>query len=204
MQLVSTKATSPIGFFDRRSSFSRRSSLRPSATLRLSAKLRLSATPHLSAAWIICSLIAIAHLAGCGVTYNTLPLTVSPGSLSFGSVPVGQTQASTVTVQNQGLSAVTLTGMQVADPAFTLAPAATPVTIPAGGTANMTVTFTPTSVKNYNSQIVLASGGGDTKVAVSGAGESTSRRRRALPHCSSAPRRCSLAACRSAEMRNRA
>ena len=165
MHDVSSKATSPIQFFHRRSGLSRRFSPGLSAALRFFAKVPLSA------AWIICSLIAIAHLAGCGVTYNTLPLTVSPGALSFGSVPVGQTQAATVTVQNQGLSAVTLNGMQVADPAFTLAPAAMPTTIPAGGTASMTVTFAPTAAKDYNSQIVIQSGVGDAKVGVSGTGQ---------------------------------
>jgi hypothetical protein len=156
VQDPSSKATSPIEFFYRRSGLARHSA------------------PGLAAvAWTVCLLIAMVHLSGCGVTYNTLPLAVSPGSLSFGSVPVGQTQGATVTLQNQGLSDVSLTGVQIADPAFTLSPAAMPATIPAGGTASIIVTFAPTEAKDYSSQIVLQSKGGDTKLGVSGAGQHT-------------------------------
>ena len=38
--------------------------------------------------------------------------------MSFGAVPVGTAQAKTVTLHNPGLSSVTLSGMQAADPAF--------------------------------------------------------------------------------------
>src|SRR4051794_19388685 len=101
------------------------------------SSLRSAAAPPVSAKWIACGLLAIAHLTGCGITYNTIPLTANPGSVAFGSVQVGNAKALTVAVNNQGLSAVTLSGMQVADPAFQLTPATMPVTIPAGGSANV-------------------------------------------------------------------
>jgi hypothetical protein len=123
------------------------------------------------AIWMAFLLLAIVHLAGCGVTYNTLPLTVNPGSLSFGTVPVGQTQSQAITLQNPGLTSVTLSGMQVADPAFAISPAQTTTTIPAGGTASLQVTFTPTAVKTYSSQVVVTSGGQNTNISVSGTGQ---------------------------------
>jgi hypothetical protein len=123
------------------------------------------------AVWMAFLLLAIVHLAGCGVTYNTLPLTVNPGSLSFGTVPVGQTQSQAITLQNQGLTSVTLSGMQVADPAFAISPAQTTTTIPAGGTASLKVAFTPTAVKTYSSQVVVTSGGQNTNISVSGTGQ---------------------------------
>ena len=125
----------------------------------------------LSAIWIACALLAVVQLAGCGITYNTLPLTVSPGSLSFGAVQVGTTQAATVTLQNSGLTSVTLSGMQVADPAFKLGTSQMATTIPAGGTASLQVSFTPTQAKSYSSQIVVASGSQQTNIGVSGSGQ---------------------------------
>jgi hypothetical protein len=121
--------------------------------------------------WMAFLLLAIVHLAGCGVTYNTVPLTVNPGSLSFGTVPVGQTQSQAITLQNMGLNSVTLSGMQAADPAFAISPAQTTTTIPAGGTASLKVTFTPTAVKTYSSQVVVTSGGQNTNISVSGTGQ---------------------------------
>lgn len=112
---------------------------------------------YFSVIWIACLLLATLHLTGCGITYNTLPLSVSPNSVSFGTVAVGNTQATAVTLQNPGLSSVTLSGMQVADPAFQLSSDQLKTTIPAGGTATLQVSFAPTEAKTYSSQIVVMS-----------------------------------------------
>ena len=141
MEAISSKTSSPIRSFSLYPGFARRSSIGVCAC-------------------VVSLLFAIAQLTGCGVTYNTIPLTVNPSSLSFGAVAVGATQAATVSVQNQGLSAVTLDGIQAADPAFQLAPVSMPATIPAGGTASLKVTFAPTAVKSYSSQIMIKSAGG--------------------------------------------
>jgi hypothetical protein len=152
VEAISSKASSPIRSFSPHPGLARRSSIGVCAC-------------------VVSLLFAIAQLTGCGVTYNTIPLTVNPSSLSFGSVAVGTTQSATVSVQNQGLSAVTLNGIQAADPAFQLAPVSMPATIPAGGTASLKVTFAPTAVKSYSSQIMITSGGGQTALSVSGAGQ---------------------------------
>ena len=153
---VLSKTKSPIRFVHPRSGFVRRSST------------------CISAVWLACSLLAVAHLTGCGITYNTLPLTVSPSSVSFGSVPVGTTQATAVTLHNPGFSPVTLSGMQAADPAFHLASDQMNATIPGGGTATLKVTFAPTEVKSYSSQITVVSGGKQSAFSVSGNGQQTS------------------------------
>ena len=123
---------------------------------------RMSVARHFSIAFPILrlafSLVAVVYLAGCGITYNTLPLTVDPNSVSFGAVQVGKTQAATVTLHNQGLTAVALSGMQVADPAFALSSDQANTTIAAGGSASLKVTFAPTAAKDYNSQVVIQSG----------------------------------------------
>jgi len=124
-----------------------------------------------SATWIAVLLVAIAHLAGCGVAYNTLPLTVDPGSVSFGAVQVGKTQAAGVTLHNVGLVPVTLSGAQAADPAFKLTSSQMNATIPAGGTATLQVMFAPTEAKSYSSQVEVMSGGQQTAISVSGTGQ---------------------------------
>ena len=126
---------------------------------------------YCSVMWVACLLLATLHLTGCGIAYNTLPLTVSPSEVLFGTVPVGKTQATSVTLQNQGLSSVTLSGVQVADPAFTLSTDQMATTIPAGGTATLKVSFAPTEVKTYSSKITVVSGDQQTAVSVSGSGQ---------------------------------
>lgn len=152
MQFVVAKP--PIRFRCPRAGFTRQSSIR------------------FSAIWI--ALLAALGLAGCGITYNTLPLTVAPSSLSFGSVPVGKTQTATVTLQNPSLQSVTLSGVQSADDAFKVSADSASTTIPAGGSANFPVTFAPTEAKNYSSQIVVLSGSEQTTLPVSGVGEQVS------------------------------
>jgi centrosomal CEP192-like protein/ASPM-SPD-2-Hydin domain-containing protein/HYDIN/CFA65/VesB family protein len=128
---------------------------------------------YASVVWVACLLLATLQLTGCGVTYNTLPLTVSPSSVSFGTVPVGKTQVTAVTLQNQGLTSVTLSGMQVADSAFKLSSDQLKTTIAAGGKATLQVSFAPTEAKSYSSQIVVMSGDQQTAISVSGRGQKT-------------------------------
>jgi hypothetical protein len=125
----------------------------------------------LSSLEIAAFLLAIVQLAGCGVVYNTLPLTANPSSLTFGAVQIGKSQAATVTLQNSSMQAVTLTGMQVADSAFTLSSDQTKTSVPAGGSATIKVTFAPTAAKDYSSQVVVQSGSKQTTFSVSGTGQ---------------------------------
>ncbi len=153
MQAFPPKANSPICFPLFRTSVARHFSITSSIL------------------WLAFSLLAMVQLAGCGIAYNTLPLTVDPNSVSFGAVQVGKTQAATVTLHNQGLTAVTLSGMQVADPAFALSSDQANTTIAAGGSASLKVTFAPTAAKDYDSQVVIQSGDRKSAVAVSGTGQ---------------------------------
>ena len=153
MQAFPPKANRPICFALFRAGFARRSSI------------------AFSILWLAFSLLTMVQLAGCGIAYNTLPLSVSPNSVSFGTVQVGKSQTTTVTLQNQGLTAVTLSGMQVADPAFALSSDQANTTIPAGGSTSLKVSFAPTAAKDYSSQVVIQSGGQKSAIAVSGTGQ---------------------------------
>ena len=127
-----------------------------------------------AALWLLLLLSAALGLNGCGITYNTLPLIVNPDAVSFGTVAVGATQTSTITLQNPGFTPVRLDGMQVADPAFAISAAAAQTMVPAGGKVSLQLSFAPTTEKSYRSQLVVMSGGHSTKVPVSGNGQGSS------------------------------
>ena len=69
---------------------------------------------------------------------------VSPGSLSFGSVVVG-TSGSLSAKLGATVASVTVTSATVSSPEFSVSGISFPITIPVGGTASFTVIFTPQS-----------------------------------------------------------
>jgi hypothetical protein len=69
---------------------------------------------------------------------------LSPPALSFGSVNVGSASSLTTSIQNTGTAALTVSAIALCAgtvPEFSWAPAA-PITVPAGGSSVLTVTFT--------------------------------------------------------------
>jgi hypothetical protein len=133
-----------------------------------SGNLMKSVARILAGASLFSFVLCLLFTSGCGVTLNTVPLTVQPNSISFGDVAVGQRQMVTVTVSNPGYTAVNVSDIQSDDAAF--APTGLASTIPAGGTSTFKVAFAPSTSKSYSSQILIASAAGTTKVPVSGSG----------------------------------
>src|SRR5205085_1263137 len=72
-------------------------------------------------------------------------LTVSPSSISFGSVIVGQTQRQSATVSNTGGSDITITQASVSGTGFSLIGLALPLTLHPSDTAPFAISFTPAS-----------------------------------------------------------
>jgi hypothetical protein len=79
-------------------------------------------------------------LSGSGAV--TGQLAASPATLSFGSVVVGQSRSMTVTLNATG-SSVTISSAATVTSEFTLSGQSFPFNIAAGGSAIITVTFTP-------------------------------------------------------------
>jgi hypothetical protein len=100
---------------------------------------------------------------------------LSPGRLTFGGVPVGQTSAPLdVTLRNQGTSSFSITGMS-----FTGSGAAwftqendCPATLPAGGSCTIELRFTPQSVRSRSAHLDVSTSATSLplSVAVSGSG----------------------------------
>jgi hypothetical protein len=113
---------------------------------------------------------AQATLNGTGVAPKT---SVSPTSLSFGSVSIGTTSAAqTVTVSNTGTDALTisrlaLAGTNATDFAFV---APTSLTVAAGLSAKISVTFHPTLAAAESASLTFTTDNGAQSVSLKGTG----------------------------------
>lgn len=109
-------------------------------------------------------------LTGNGVTGHA-QLTISPGSLSFGSIPVGLTATQTLTVKNTGNLNVTVT--KAAPPALPFVvntPLAEGQVISPDDEVEVQVTFAPTVAGTFNNVYTISSddGNGAHTIAISG------------------------------------
>ena len=87
-------------------------------------------------------------LCGCGglSQKSSSPLAVMPGSVSFGSVTVGQSATTNLTLQNRGIAPVAISSLNLTSPSFSVAgQSSLPVTIAVGATYNVAVKFNPTA-----------------------------------------------------------
>jgi hypothetical protein len=114
------------------------------------------------------------NLTGTGVAAPAVPsISVSPASLSFGSVTVGQTPALSLTVTNTGTGTLTVSSLTLPGRPFTLvSPPATPFNVPSGGTT-ITVRFAPTSAVASSATLSITSNGSNTPVQVPISGTGT-------------------------------
>jgi hypothetical protein len=80
-----------------------------------------------------------------GNSTNAGQLTVTPSSVSFGNVAVGQTQSQSVTATNTGGSDVTITQASVSGTGFSLTGLNLPLTLHPSNATTFGVTFTPTA-----------------------------------------------------------
>ena len=108
-------------------------------------------------------------LAGVGVQPQ---ISVVPGSVSFGTVTVGQTNSQTITLSNPGTANLTVTQSAGPGTGFGLTGLGLPLTLAPGKSAAFTVSFTPTSGTNSSSSLTLVSNAPNspTTIPLSGTG----------------------------------
>ena len=112
------------------------------------------------------------------VTYTNITppgpqLTLNPTSLNFGPVAVGSSSAAqTVTVSNTGTGNLTISDITSDNTQFTFTSAALPITLPAGGSTNVDVVFSPTSLGTQSGNIIFThdAPGSPTSLPVQGVG----------------------------------
>ena len=129
------------------------------------------------------ALLVILVTSGCvGVTgKGTTPtvtgvaIEISPSSVTFGNVTVGQSTTKAVTLTNTGTEALTVSGISVAGTGFTASGPHLPISLAAGQSTSISAEFKPAAAKADTGTITIASdaAGSPSLVALSGTGTTT-------------------------------
>jgi hypothetical protein len=109
-------------------------------------------------------------VSGTGVTSGQL--TTNPTSLGFGSVQVGSSQTLTETLTNSGGTSVTISAASATGSGFTASGLSLPITLGAGQSVSLSVTFSPTSGGSVSGNLAITSNASNPglNVALSGTG----------------------------------
>jgi len=97
-------------------------------------------------------------VGGTGVAQAVPAVALSPTSLDFGTVTVGSSASRTASVQNTGTGPLSVTGISLCagtSPEFTWSPSA-PLTVAAGQSATLTVTYRPTEAGTDTGCVAVA------------------------------------------------
>jgi len=109
-------------------------------------------------------------LSGTGAA-STQQLGASPATLSFGSVPAGQSASLTTTLTNTGNSNVNITGVTASGTGFSASGIGSGLVLTPGQTATLTVQFAPTTTGTDAGSVSVASNATNS-VAISLSGSS--------------------------------
>ena len=109
---------------------------------------------------------------GTTPTVTGVAIEISPSSVSFGSVAVGQSTTKTVTLTNTGTEALSVSGISVAGTGFTASGPHLPISLAAGQSTSISAVFKPTAEKADTGTITITSNadGSPSLVALSGTG----------------------------------
>jgi hypothetical protein len=92
-------------------------------------------------------------LRGAAILGNRIKLT--PASISFGGVPVGKTETQSATVSNGGQTPITVTRIAATGKGFSLTGRSLPLTLQAGESTSIGVSFTPASSGATSGAIIV-------------------------------------------------
>jgi hypothetical protein len=135
----------------------------------------------------ICGVVALLMIlvtSGCvgaaGKSPNAAAATgpsieISPSTVSFGDLAVGQSATKTVTVTNNGTEVLTVSGISVTGTGFSASGPKLPMSLSAGQSASISTVFKPTGANADTGTIKIASNadGSPSLVALSGTGTTT-------------------------------
>ncbi len=108
-------------------------------------------------------------IAAAGTVAGVTPgqLTMSPSSLSFGSVVVGSSQTLPATLTNAGGASVTITQASFSGGAYSVSGLGLPVTLSAGQSASFAIVFAPQSAGTSTSTLSIASNASNATLTAS-------------------------------------
>jgi hypothetical protein len=91
---------------------------------------------------------------------------VSPSTINFGSLTVGQSATHTLTILNSGTKSLSVSGISVAGTGFAVKAPALPLVLAAGQAGNVATTFTATATGNAAGTIMISSSAPDSPMLV--------------------------------------
>jgi len=128
-----------------------------------------SASGNISVVSNAANSVSTVALSGMGVQPQ---ISAAPGSVSFGTVTVGQSSSQAVTLTNAGGAPLNITQLAGPGTGFSLTGLALPLTLAPGKSTAFTVSFTPTSGASSSSSLMLVSNAptSPTTIPLSGTG----------------------------------
>ncbi len=95
-------------------------------------------------------------LSASGKAVATGDLSLNPSSINFGNTTIGSSPTSTVTLSNDVGSDLTITQATLSGAGFSMSNLALPLTLHAGTSASVTITFAPTGAGNFSGSVAFA------------------------------------------------
>jgi Abnormal spindle-like microcephaly-assoc'd, ASPM-SPD-2-Hydin len=133
--------------------------------------LRVQPAPVYASRGLLCLLaVALGFLSyGCvGATGGSgSNLTALPSIVSFGNVNTGSSTTRSVTVANPGISAVSVSNVSISGPGFSVSGVPVGLTLAAGQTAALTVTFAPSSAGAATGKVTVTDPSSPNPLAIS-------------------------------------
>ncbi len=105
---------------------------------------------------LACLTIAVIGCGSGGVDPAASSVVLSPGSVDFGDVPVGQEANSSVNIVNNSSVSAVVSQVSIAGQTFSVTGQGNlPINIPAGASHALKVGFTPASTTDYSGQLTV-------------------------------------------------
>jgi Abnormal spindle-like microcephaly-assoc'd, ASPM-SPD-2-Hydin len=92
---------------------------------------------------------------------------ITPATVSFGNVPVGQATSQKVTIANTSSSTLNITQVTASNPQFVVPTTATPLAVPSGQSGNLMISVNPSAAGNLNGTLTVQGNQGTSPVMVS-------------------------------------
>jgi hypothetical protein len=97
---------------------------------------------------------------------STQSIEVSPSTINFGSLTVGQSASKTLQIINSGTRSLSISGISVAGTGFAVKAPALPLVLAAGQAGNVAATFTATATGSASGKIMISSSAPDSPMLV--------------------------------------
>jgi len=113
----------------------------------------------------------LVSLTASGTTASSGQLSLSSSSVAFGTIKVGSSQTSNLTLSNTGGSDITVNQATLSGAGFATSNLSLPLTLPSGGTAALSVTFAPTGTGSFTGSVTFTtSSSSNVVLSLSGTG----------------------------------